>query len=186
MQNFSDEQLAGLARRGDKQALELLVVRHLKGIYFFCFGYLKDSPEAEDAAQEVFVKVWKNLVKFDENRKFKPWLYKVAKNTCLDFLKKKRVSAFSDLGSEDAQDSFLSRLADPLPSPEALLDSRLSSAGLLSAMNKISPGHAEVLRLRHNSDLSFSQISAVLGQPLNTVKSRYRRGVEALRKFLSQ
>lgn len=186
MQNYPDEQLAALSQQGQSQALEFLVARHLKGVYFFCVGFLKDEAEAEDAAQEVFVKAWKNLGKFDRSRKFKPWLYAVAKNTCLDFLKKKRSLAFSDLGASAAQESFLSGLVDPLPLPEALLDSSFSSGELQAAISKVPGKQAEVLRLRHGNDMSFPEISARLDQPLNTVKSRYRRAISALRELLGQ
>ena len=94
-QKLSDERLVALACKNNQVALEVLFSRYLKVIYNFIYRAVSDSFEAEDLTQEVFIKVWKNLSKFDQSKTFKPWLYKIAKNTYLDYYKTKQPSVFT-------------------------------------------------------------------------------------------
>ena len=89
--NITDEQLVAQYLKGDEKSLELLIQKYLNPIYSFVLQYTKERDEAEDLTQEVFVKVWKNINKFKSEYKFKTWLFTIAKNTSLDFLKKKKV-----------------------------------------------------------------------------------------------
>jgi len=84
MQELTDLQLIELSNKGDMGALETLISRYLKLVYFFVYSYLKNNANAEDVSQEIFVKLWKNLSKFDQSKEFRPWLYQIAKNSCLD------------------------------------------------------------------------------------------------------
>ncbi len=95
-----DKQLIADYLKGDERSLEILIKRYLRPIYNFAFRQINDIAEAEEIVQDVFVKVWKNLNKFKDNKKFRPWLYKIAKNTSLDFLKKKSAIPFSYLDLE--------------------------------------------------------------------------------------
>ena len=83
----TDDELVLRALKGDDEALRLLVERYLKQVYRFVFHYLPSSEDAEDVTQEVFVKVWKHLRKFHRDQNFKTWVFTIAKNTALDFLK---------------------------------------------------------------------------------------------------
>jgi len=181
MENLPDEQLVKLAAKADSLALEVLVARHLQGLYRFCFGYLKDRAEAEDAVQEIFVKVWRALGKFDQTKIFKPWLYGIAKHACLDSLKKKRIIAFSDWEDKNSEASLYQNFSDISKSPEQQLDSSLLSQKLSKAIGQLSPKYAQVVALRHGRDLNFREISAITGKPINTVKSRYHRAVGLLK-----
>lgn len=172
----ADEQLAIAAAQGDSAALEQLVARHLAAVYRVCYGYLHDRSEAEDAAQETFVKVWRNLDRFDRQRSFKPWLFAVARNTCLDFLKKKRDLAFSDLDA-----AFGSSLEDSRPAPEAVAENVLLGQRLDKAVESLPAKYSNAIALRHKQDLSFREIAAATRQPLNTVKSHYRRALGKLK-----
>ncbi|MBI4159946.1 sigma-70 family RNA polymerase sigma factor [Candidatus Wolfebacteria bacterium] len=71
-------------------SLELLIRRYLKPIYGFTYRYVGAGQDTEDVTQETFVKVWRNLKKFDQNKSFKTWIFSIAKNTAIDFLKKKK------------------------------------------------------------------------------------------------
>ncbi len=97
-------------KKGDEKSLEILIQRYLKPVYGFAYRYVGNVQEAEDIAQEVFVKVWKNLKKpalslskgFDPKKgNFKAWIFTIAKNTAFDFLKKKKSLQFSDLQKEE-------------------------------------------------------------------------------------
>jgi RNA polymerase sigma-70 factor (ECF subfamily) len=92
---YSDEKLITDYLRGDEKSLEILIKRYLKPIYSFTFRFVRDGQEAEDITQEVFVKMWRNLKKFKKNERFKNYLFTIAKNTCFDFLRKKKISILS-------------------------------------------------------------------------------------------
>ncbi len=90
MKTYTDEQLVTNYLKGDEESLEILIKRYLRPIYSFTFRFVGDSEIVEDITQEVFVKVWRNLKKFDKNKKFKTWIFTIAKNACLDWQKKKK------------------------------------------------------------------------------------------------
>ena len=89
----SDIVLAALA--GDHQAFASLVERYVGAIYKFSYRYVRNGPDAEDIAQETFLRVWKNLKQFDISKNFRTWIYTIAKNASLDLLKKKKPMPFS-------------------------------------------------------------------------------------------
>src|SRR3989344_2340755 len=95
MNNFTDEKLVQMYLRGGEKALEELVRRYLPLIYSFSRRYSGNTDNASDIVQEVFIKAWKNLKIFDQNKSFKTWIFTIAKNTALDWLKKKNAVPFS-------------------------------------------------------------------------------------------
>ena len=166
-------------------------------IYCFIYRYVGDQEAAEDVAQEVFVKVWKNLKKFNprknrfanfklrRQKNFKTWLFKIAKNASIDFLRKKKIIPFSSFDNEDGN-ALTDTLADPAPLPDALLE-RQDLANLLTrALAKISFKYRAVLLLRYNNHFTFREIAESLGEPLNTIKSRHRRALIILKKILGK
>jgi len=186
MNNLLDEELAALAMKGDKEALESLISRYLGQIYGLAYRYVKNQAEAEDIAQEVFIKVWRNLKKFDQTKLFRPWLYKVAINTCLDFLKKKPDLPFSNFDTAEGFNWLEQNLADQSPSLGEVVDNSILNNELSDSIHKLTPKYAEVVILHHDKGLNFRQISELTKESLNTVKSRYRRALVQLRELLSK
>ena len=88
--NESDKQLIINYLKGDEKSLELLIQSYLKPIYSFVYRCTGNTQDAEDVTQEVFVKVWRNLKKFDQRKSFKTWIFAIAKNTAFDHLKKRK------------------------------------------------------------------------------------------------
>ena len=121
MEHLADEQLVAIYLKGDRQALDLLIKRYLTPIFNYALSFVKDRAAAEDLTQEVFVKVWKKIRKFDNRYKFKSWLYVIAKNTALDYLKKSKAVNFSALQSDDGL-LFEELLSASLPTPQAELE----------------------------------------------------------------
>ncbi len=93
----SDQKLIANYLAGDEKSLEILINRYLRPIYSFVYRHVGNGEVAEDITQEVFVKVWRNLKKFDQNKSFKTWIFTIAKNTSFDFFKKKKAIPFSEL-----------------------------------------------------------------------------------------
>lgn len=179
----TDEQLATAAAQGDNGALEVLIARFLKPVYGFAYGFVHNRTDAQDIAQEVFVKVWKNIHTFDSSKPFKPWLYRIAKNTCLDFVKKKSSIPFSSFDTEGGN-WLTDTLQDPALQPDALVDRSLRAGQLALAVKSLDPKYAKVISLHDTQGLRFREIAQMTDTSLNTVKSRYRRALEALKKIV--
>lgn len=171
---------------GDEKSLEVLFGRYLKPIFSFSYRYVGSGQEAEDIAQEVFVKIWRNLKKFDQQKSFKTWIFSIAKNTAIDFLKKKKAMPFSEFDTEDGGNLITDTLADPSPLPQELLERAGVAQMLNSAMEKLSPKYRMVLFLRYNDHFNFREISESLGEPLHTITSRHRRALIKLKEILTE
>ncbi|MBI4991683.1 MAG: sigma-70 family RNA polymerase sigma factor [Candidatus Harrisonbacteria bacterium] len=178
-----DEQLIIDYLRGDSGAFEVLVQRYLRPIYGFVYRYVGDERDAEDTTQEVFVKAWRSLKKFDQSKSFKTWIFAIAKNTTIDFLKKKKTISFSAFENEKGENSLLETFADPASSAQELLEQQEFSLAFTGAINKLSLQYRTVLFLRCNDNFTFKEIAEFLGESLNTIKSRYRRAVIILRNL---
>jgi RNA polymerase sigma-70 factor (ECF subfamily) len=181
----SDKKLIVNYLVGDEKSLEILIHRYLKPIYSFVYRYVGNGDEAEDITQEVFVKMWKSLKKFDQKKKFKTWIFTIAKNACLDFLKKKKTIPFSEFENEEGENKLIETLVDPAPLPDELFERASIGEMLSAAINQLAPKYCLVLSLRYNDHFTFREITRVLGEPLNTIKSRYRRALIKLKRLLS-
>lgn len=186
MKNNSDQILVKKYLQGDKQSLELLINQYLKPIYSFVYRYVGNEQEAEDITQEVFVKAWRNIKKFDQNKSFKTWLFLIAKNSCIDFLKKKRMIPFSEFDTEDGNNLIADTFADPSPLPQELLEKAEMAQMLNFALEKLPPKYRMVLFLRYNDHFNFREIAESLGEPLHTIISRHRRALAMLKKLLCE
>jgi len=184
MERYSDEQLIIRFLKGDEESLEILIKRYLKPIYSFTFRFVGNSQEAEDITQEVFIKVWCNLKRFDKNKKFKTWIFTIAKNACLDWRKKKRAVPFSILDNE-GELSFAETIKDPAPLPSELFERWDIATTLNKALQSLSPKYRMILFLRYNEHFTFREIAELLGESINTIKSRHRRGISLLKKLLT-
>ena len=168
LQKNKDEQLIIDYLGGDEKSLEILIEQYLKPIYSFVYRYTGSASDAEDITQDVFVRVWKNLKKFDQNKKFKTWIFSIAKNSAIDWLRKKKTIPLSD----DIMDTF----AVPAPLVPEL--------SLTAILEKIPVQYRMILFLRYNDHFSFREIAESLGENLNTIKSRHRRGLIILKNKL--
>ncbi len=183
MNNCSDEQLIEDYLTGDEESLEILFGRYLKPIYGFTYGYAGSRRDAEDITQEVFVKAWRHLKRFDRNKSFKAWIFSIAKNAAIDFLKKKKTIPFSVFENKEGKNIVTETLADPSPLPSELSEKADIAQMLTAAIEKLSPEHRLVLSLRYNDHLNFREIAELLKEPLHTIKSRHRRALIKLREF---
>ncbi len=182
----SDQQLIMDYLAGDEKSLEILIHRYLKPIYSFVYRYVGDEQEAEDVTQEVFVRAWRNLKKFDQKKKFKTWIFSIAKNASIDFLKKKKAIPFSEFENEKGQNMLVETLIDPAPLPDKLFEQSSIGEIVNAAINHLAQKYRMVLFLRYNDHFTFREIAEVLGEPLNTIKSRHRRAIILLKKLLTE
>ena len=169
--------------KGDAKALEFLISRYLNQVYGFAFYLTKNSADADDITQETFVKIWKNLKKYDPAKNFKTWALTIAKNTALDFFKKKKMLNFSDF-INDGDSSSLEAIPDPEPLPDELLFKKNLAQELNKIIEQLPKAAELIIKLHHQQELTFQEIAEITEQPLNTVKSRYRRALIKLRSLL--
>jgi len=184
MQKDFDKKLVSDYLTGDKKSFEILVKKYLKPIYSFTYRYVGNAQDAEDIAQDVFLKVWRNIKKFDLNRSFKTWIFSIAKNSCVDNLRKKKSIPFSRFENEKGENVLVERIADPRPLVDEILKRADMTKTLNLAMERLSPDYRMVLFLRYNDHFTFKEISESLEEPINTVKSRHRRALNQLKKLL--
>ncbi|MDD5738430.1 MAG: sigma-70 family RNA polymerase sigma factor [Candidatus Pacebacteria bacterium] len=176
MTEQTDEQLISQYLEGDEKSLEILIKRYLKPIYSFVYKNIGNRAVAEDITQEVFVKVWKNIKRFNKEKKFKNWLFTIAKNSSIDFLRKKKIATVSfndDLSSEK------SGFTEGIEQRETIKE-------IHNALKKLSPSYQAIVLLKDESNLTFKEIAKELNEPINTIKSRYRRAIFILKDLLYQ
>ncbi|TSA56388.1 sigma-70 family RNA polymerase sigma factor [bacterium] len=186
MQTYKDEQLIANYLRGDGRSLEVLIKRYLKSIYSFVYQYTRNSQDAQDITQEVFIKVWRSSRRFDQKKSFKTWIFSIAKNTAIDFFRKKKAIPFSVFENAEGNNIIVDALVDTAPIPDELFEQAGIARMLNSAMDKLSLKYRMVLSLHYNDHFTFREISEILEESINTVKTRHRRGIVTLRKFLKE
>ncbi len=171
----------------DTAELESLIKQHLSEVYNFIYRLVNDEAIASDLTQETWVKVWRYFKQYDHNQPFKPWLFKIAKNTTADYWRKRRETPFSILDYKDelGETKFSDTLADETDLPDELLAKTEIKTELKKALGQLAPIDQEIILLHQADDLTFNQIGEILGQGLNTVKSRYRRAMLTLRRLLT-
>lgn len=184
MEKLTDEQLVKLYLKGDKQALNFLIKRYLTPIFNYALGFVKDTAAAEDLTQEVFVKIWQKIKKYNKQYKFKNWVYAIAKNTCLDYLKKNRAINFSALDQEDDDLLFERLIRETSPSPQAELELAHQAAAVNSVVDKLPEKYQQTIKLHYQGGYKFREIAEILKESIETIKSRNRRGLARLKKLL--
>lgn len=180
----NDQELIAESISGNDEAFPELLSRYIKPIYNFSRRLSGSPADAEDISQEVFVKVWKNLKKYRPGESVKTWIFTIARNTAIDWLRKRRHLMFSDFERDGGENPFIENLTDT----EILQDERYAQAedreALESAVSRLSLPHREVLVLHYTLGLTFDEIGKILGEPLHTVKSRHQRAILALREIM--
>jgi RNA polymerase sigma factor (sigma-70 family) len=182
----TDEALAERCQQGDAQAFEELVERYHRPLYHFAYRLLGRAEDAEDATQDTFIQVYHALPGARLDLPLRPWLFCIARNRCLDMLKRKRPVVFSALVMAD--DDGLGFLDVPAgdPLPDELAERADLQRVLGAAIDALAPAYREVVALRYAGDLQFGEIAAVLGMPENSVKTRFQRAKAALRERLRE
>lgn len=165
---------------GDAQAYAELLRRHQEKVFGLCLSLLKDSSEAEDAAQEIFIKAFKALASFRSQSAFPTWLYRIAHNHCLDLLRAKtrhRTESWEELLEKEGE--RLHRLFTAEKVEEKDWDPELVER----LLSKLDPEDRLILTLREVQGLSYTELAQTLEISLQAAKSRLRRARERLSKF---
>lgn len=183
MDNISDKDLiTRFIKNNDEESFNLLIKKYLDVIYNFVCIYVVDRDVANDVTQDAFLKVWKNIKKFDLEKNFKTWIFEIAKNTSLDYLKKKKNINFSDIKNiDDNDDEFIGLIKDEGFSPLEIFENKENSEMVKSEVEKLSLKYKQIISLYYFNDFNFREISEILNESIDTVKSKHRRAVLLLR-----
>ena len=182
------EQEAMIVRKvlqGDVNAFEKLVTEYEKAVYAIAQRMTGNAEDAADMTQETFIKAYNSLSSFRGDSKFSVWLYRIANNVCLDFLRSKNRRPTVSLSAEDddGEETQLD-IADESQSPELLLESSLTRDAVRRGLDSLPPDYKQILLLREIQGLSYEEIAAALGIESGTVKSRIFRARKRLCTFL--
>jgi RNA polymerase sigma factor (sigma-70 family) len=186
----SDALLAQQTLAGDQRAFEILVQRYSTPLFNFICHFLGDYDQACDVLQQVFLRFYTSLPRLGTGDPFKPWLFQVARNCCVDELRRRRRYAiqFSQLEADDNEgegSSFLSDIPDTSPLPEDIAERHDLQQLLQRAIQSLPPKFRAVVLLRYVSQLSFSEIGKALSMPEATAKTYFHRAKMLLRKSLT-
>src|SRR3954447_25834991 len=168
----TDHKLVAAVRRGDDRAFETLYSRYQRRIYAYVFGMVKDHQRAEDVTQEVFVSALRRMRATERPIAFKPWIYEIAKNACIDqFRRSKRAEEVSYDADEGLAPGDYGRLVSKEPVPDAALAAKQQLEQLCGAFGGLSEAHHEILVLRELEGLSYREIGERMGLSRPAVES---------------
>ena len=180
-----DARLISAFIKGDGDSFAALVDRYMPTVYKFAYRYVGNADAASDIVQDVFIKVWKNIKKFDPEKNFKTWLLTITKNTALDLIKKKKAVLFSKIEEGETDlDAFLAPYVESVDLPDELLQKKQVKADLNRILQELSPAYRSVLLLRYVEHMKFREMADVLQEPIDTIKSKHRRALIQLRRML--
>lgn len=180
-----DSVLIKEALAGSQSAFKLLLKRHREAIYHVIFRIVHNPQEAEDLVQETFMKAFGSLPSYKSQYKFTTWLYRIAANSSIDYLRKKKIAALSlDEGIPTKHGRLSLELADWTYNPEIELVAKQKRFSVEKAIDTLPKRYKEVIIFRHRDEKSYEEIASILKIPVGTVKARIFRARVLLKKKL--
>ncbi|MCY3712803.1 MAG: sigma-70 family RNA polymerase sigma factor [Gemmatimonadetes bacterium] len=184
--DLSDEELVARAREGDRPAFARLVERHSVSVYNLTLRMVGNREDAEEAAQDVFVRAYRSLDRFRGDSRFSTWLYRIAVNVSLSSARRSRrdLSTTSLSEPEDDEDGLPMQLPDPLADPAERFEQAEFRDHVRNMVAALPPIYSAVISMYHMQSLSYDEIAEALELPIGTVKARLFRARAALRKLI--
>jgi RNA polymerase sigma-70 factor, ECF subfamily len=171
-----DFRLVALAQQGDMRSYDALVTRHRGRIFAMIRNMIHQEADAWDLTQEVFIKAWHALPRFEAKAKFTTWLYRIAHNTVYDWARKRKIESAGELNDEIFERERIDSASSTTPSggesPDATLSHGELRVKIQVALGKLSPEHREVVILKDVQGLSYKEIAEAMSSTLGTVMSR--------------
>ena len=183
-----DFRLVALAQSGDMRAYDTLITRHRGRIFAMIRNMIHQEADAWDLSQEVFIKAWQALPKFEAKARFSTWLYRIAHNTVYDWTRKRKIESEGELNDEIFDRDRIDPAARTAPSYTESPDDSLAHGELRQkieqALSKLSPEHREVVILKDVQGLSYKEIAEAMESTLGTVMSRLFYARQKLQSML--
>jgi RNA polymerase sigma factor (sigma-70 family) len=182
----NDLLLVEQARQGNEKAFATLHNRYRDSIYFMLLKMVNNASDAEDLTIEAFGKAFRNLESYTPNFAFSTWLFKIATNNCIDFIRKKQTSpSIIDQGQVDI-DNYTINIQSDTPDPEETLINHQKIIALREIVSQLKPRYKTLIELRYFREYSYEEISAELNLPIGTVKAQLFRAKTLLYNILNK
>jgi len=179
--------LVDQARGGSEKAFASLLNRYRDSIYYMLLKMVNNSSDAEDLTIEAFGKAFRNIDSYTPNFAFSTWLFKIATNNCIDFIRKKQSSpSIVDHGQMDEMDNYTINIQSDTPDPEEALIIRQRVANLRDVVSQLKPRYRNLIELRYFKEYSYEEISDELSLPIGTVKAQLFRAKTLLYNILKK
>lgn len=189
--NELENALAEKTRNGDIQAFEDLITGYEKLVFNVAYRMLGNAEDAKDAAQDVFIKIYKNMTMIGTMKRitaFKSWVYTVTNNTCIDYIRKRKgkdtVSIDALIETDDG--AMVRQIPSDEPTPEAALSKAERAEQIQAGINRLKPKYKTMIVLRDIKGLSYEEIAEITNAPMGTVKSGLSRARLSLKSILTE
>lgn len=179
---MNERELIARLQKRDEAAFEELIRQYEKKVYTLCFRMCGNSEDAEEAAQDAFLVLWRGIDRFRQESSLSTWIYRLATNACIDTLRRRKKQSGSV--SLDDEELFVDAV-DTSPQPQETVEHRETQKLLQEGLSALPEEYRKVLILREIEGLSYTEIAESASIELGTVKSRISRGRSLLRNFLS-
>jgi RNA polymerase sigma factor (sigma-70 family) len=174
------------ARKGNEKAFASLLNRYRDSIYFMLLKMVNNSSDAEDLTIEAFGKAFRNLESYTPNFAFSTWLFKIATNNCIDFIRKKQSSPSIIDQGPDEMDTYTVNIQSDMPDPEEAMINRQKFAELREVVDQLKPRYKQLIELRYYKEYSYEEISKELDLPIGTIKAQLFRAKTLLFNILNK
>ena len=184
---MADAELIARAAEGDSSAFQLLVEQHRSMVYRVAYQFAGNHHDAEDIAQDVFIKVYRSLSRFRQDSQFTSWIYRIAMNACIDHRRRQLSAGAAPSGArfnEDAEQQMVNTPEDG-PGPETTAYAGELGSVLETAIGRLPHGQRIVFVMRHYEGLKLGEIASALGLAEGTVKRQLHAAVHRLRAVLN-
>ena len=187
MTKDKDKTLVEKALTGDQRAYSRLMNRYKENIFFYILKMIGNKTIAGDLTIETFSKAFRQISDYSENYAFSTWLYKIARNTAIDYARKRKINTLSiDYDSNEESVINESSLQSYILDPEQSMIKEQEDESVKQLIDSLSPKYKDLIRLRYFKDYAYEEIAAELDIPVNTVKTRLFRAKNILAESLSK
>ncbi len=183
--HLTDTELVQRILKGDDAALGILYAEYVTPVFSFISRLAPPSIDPQDIVQQAFIKAWQHLKQYDSQYPFRTWIFTIARNTLRDQIRKKTPTAFSDLDTDEGP-GFEEQVIDEHSTQTSdLIDQAIDQKWLDQALQQLPLSQKEVVLLHVVEQLTFQEIADSIKQPMDTVKTRYRRAIQKLKISLA-
>lgn len=179
-----DYMLVKKATGGDQKAYAELLDRYRDAIYYMLLKMVNNASDAEDLTIEAFGKAFKNLNQYAPNYAFSTWLFKIATNNCIDFIRKKKANHISLDQNDEEHEMATHEVQAAVPDPEESLINQQKAMLMRNVVTKLKPRYRKLIELRYFNEFSYEEIAEELELPIGTVKAQLFRARELLFNIL--
>ncbi|MBN2611372.1 MAG: sigma-70 family RNA polymerase sigma factor [Bacteroidales bacterium] len=172
------------ANNGDQKAYAELLGRYRDAIYYMLLKMVNNASDAEDLTIEAFGKAFKNIQQYAPNYAFSTWLFKIATNNCIDFIRKRKANHVSLDQNDDEHEKASIDIQAPVMDPEETMINEQKVKMMRSVVDKLKPRYRKLIELRYFNELSYEEIAEELELPIGTVKAQLFRARELLANIL--